>query len=55
MRLRVDEAGRIMDIMIFDRSGNMTSITFTDIREGAGVDDQRFVFTAPKGTEIIEQ
>lgn len=55
MRLRVDEAGRIMDIMIFDRSGNTTSITFTDIREGAGVDDQRFVFTAPKGTEIIEQ
>ena len=55
MRLHVDEAGRIMDIMIFDRSGNTTSITFTDIREGAGVDDQRFVFTAPKGTEIIEQ
>ena len=55
MRLVVDDAGRIMDLTIFDRSGNTTSITFTDIREGAGVDDQRFVFKAPKGTEIIEQ
>ncbi len=55
MRLRVDDAGRIMEITIFDKSGNMTTITFSDIREGAGVDDQRFVFNAPKGTEIIEQ
>jgi outer membrane lipoprotein carrier protein len=55
MRLRVDEAGRITELTIFDRSGNTTTITFTDIREDAGVDDQRFVFKAPKGTEIIEK
>jgi outer membrane lipoprotein carrier protein len=54
MRLHVDDAGRILDLTIFDRSGNTTTITFTDIREGARVDDQRFVFKAPKGTEIIE-
>ncbi len=54
MRVHVDDAGRIMELMIFDRSGNTTTITFTDIREGTGVDDQRFVFKAPKGTEIIE-
>jgi outer membrane lipoprotein carrier protein len=54
MRLHVDDAGRITELTIFDRSGNTTMITFTDIREGAGVDDQRFVFKAPKGTEIIE-
>jgi outer membrane lipoprotein carrier protein len=54
MRLRVDDAGRIMELMIFDRSGNTTTMTFTDIREGTGVDDQRFIFKAPKGTEIIE-
>jgi outer membrane lipoprotein carrier protein len=54
MRLHVDDAGRIMDLTIFDRSGNTTTLTFTDIREGTGVDDQRFVFKAPKGTEIIE-
>jgi outer membrane lipoprotein carrier protein len=54
MRIHVDDAGRIMDLTIFDKSGNTTTLTFTDIREGTGVDDQRFVFKAPKGTEIIE-
>jgi outer membrane lipoprotein carrier protein len=54
MRLIVDEAGRITDLTIFDRSGNTTTISFTDIREGAGLDDHQFVFQAPKGTEIIE-
>ena len=54
MRLVVDDAGRIMDLTIFDRSGNTTLITFSDIHEGAGVDDRQFVFKAPKGAEIIE-
>lgn len=54
MRLGVDDAGRITELMIFDRSGNTTTISFTDIREGAALDDQRFVFKAPRGTEIIE-
>jgi outer membrane lipoprotein-sorting protein len=40
--------------MIFDRSGNTTEVAFTDIREGAGLDEKQFTFTAPKGTEIIE-
>jgi outer membrane lipoprotein-sorting protein len=30
-------------------------MAFADIREGSGIDDQQFVFQAPKGTEIIEQ
>ncbi len=55
MRLVVDDAGRITDLTIFDRSGNTTTMTFTDIREGIGLDDKLFVFKAPKGTEIIEQ
>jgi outer membrane lipoprotein carrier protein len=55
MRLVVDDAGRITDLTIFDRSGNTTTMVFADIREGSGIDDQQFVFQAPKGTEIIEQ
>ncbi len=55
IRLVVDDAGRITKLMIFDRSGNTTTMTFTDIREGSGLDDKLFVFKAPKGTEIIEQ
>jgi len=31
MRLVVDGEGRISDLVIFDRSGNTTTITFTDI------------------------
>jgi outer membrane lipoprotein carrier protein len=54
MRLVVDDAGRITDLTIYDRSGNTTTMSFADIREGAGLDDQQFVFQAPKGTEIIE-
>jgi outer membrane lipoprotein carrier protein len=50
-----DDAGRITAMTIFDRSGNVTEITFTDVHEGVGLDDKLFTFTPPKGTEIIEQ
>jgi outer membrane lipoprotein carrier protein len=55
LRLQTDEAGRITGMTIFDKSGNTTDITFTDIQEGVNVDDKLFVFKVPKGTEIIEQ
>jgi outer membrane lipoprotein carrier protein len=55
MSLVVDDAGRITGLTIFDRSGNTTTMAFSDIREGAGLDDRQFVFQAPKGTEIIER
>lgn len=55
MGLVLDAAGRITELTIFDRSGNTTTITFTDLREDAGLDDRQFAFQAPKGTEIIEQ
>lgn len=55
LRLRPDETGRILEMTIFDRSGNITEITFTEVREGAGVEDKVFTFKVPKGTEIIEQ
>ncbi len=53
--LVLDDAGRISDLTIFDKSGNTTTIAFTDIREDAGLDDRQFAFQAPKGTELIEQ
>ncbi len=55
LRIQADEAGRITGLVIFDKSGNTTEIGFTDIREGAGLDDRIFQFKAPKGTEVIEQ
>jgi len=55
MGLVLGARGRITELTILDRSGNTTTITFTDIRENAGIDDRQFVFQAPKGTEMIEQ
>ncbi len=55
LRIEADEAGLITKLFIFDRSGNVTELLFTDIRENAGVADKLFKFSVPKGTEIIEQ
>lgn len=53
--LESDNSGRITRLTIFDRSGNVTEIIFTAVREGVGLDDKLFSFKPPKGTEIIEQ
>jgi len=53
--LESDDSGRITRLTIFDRSGNVTELAFTDVREGVGLADALFSFTPPKGTEIIEQ
>ncbi len=55
LTMQTDETGRILQMTIFDKSGNVTEIQFTDVRENIGIDDQAFVFKAPRGTEIIEQ
>jgi len=55
LRIQIDEAGRIIGISIFDKSGNETGLDFTDIREDTGFEDKLFTFKAPKGTETIEQ
>jgi outer membrane lipoprotein carrier protein len=55
LSLQSDPEGRISALTIHDRSGNVTDIVFSDIREGAGLDDKLFRFKAPKGTEVIEQ
>ena len=54
LSLRVDDAGRISNLTILDKSGNTTTLVFTEIRENTGLVDGQFVFTAPKGTEMIE-
>ena len=55
LRIQADADGRITALTIYDKSGNMTEIAFSDIREGVGLDDRLFLFKAPQGTEIIEQ
>jgi outer membrane lipoprotein carrier protein len=55
LRLVCDEGGIITGLIIYDKSGNTSSIAFSDVRENAGLDDAQFRFKVPKGTEIIEQ
>jgi len=55
LTIQTDDEGRIMALIIFDKYGNTTDIRFSDITEGVGLTDKQFVFTPPKGTEIIEQ
>jgi outer membrane lipoprotein carrier protein len=50
-----DPTGRIEGLTIHDRSGNVTEIVFSSVREDTGVKDKVFQFKPPKGTEVIEQ
>ena len=50
-----DDGGRITGLIVYDKSGNTSSIAFSDVKENAGLDDQQFRFKVPKGTEVIEQ
>jgi len=55
LRLLTETTGRITQMIVFDRSGNTSDIRFFEVKEGVGLDDQRFRFKVPKGTEVIEQ
>jgi outer membrane lipoprotein carrier protein len=55
LTIQIDDAGRIMGLSIYDKSGNVTRIDFSDIREDTGFNSKLFTFKVPKGTEIIEQ
>lgn len=53
--LACDDDGRITGMIIYDRSGNTSSIAFSNVKENTGLEDPQFRFKVPKGTEIIEQ
>lgn len=55
LALLSDGSGRIKGLAIYDRSGNVTELTFSGEREDTGLKDSLFRFSPPKGTEIIEQ
>ena len=55
VRILADREGRIVQMTVFDRTGNTSEVTFSGIREGVGLEEDLFRFKVPKGTEIIEQ
>jgi outer membrane lipoprotein carrier protein len=44
----------IQKITLYDENGNKTSFTFSQIKTNRTLDDKRFVFTPPKGTEVVQ-
>lgn len=55
LRIDAETEGRIKVLTVYDRNGNTSEVSFSDVRENAGVEDAQFKFAVPKGTEVIEQ
>ena len=47
-------SGLVERIAIYHKLGNVTTITFHDIKAGVELDDELFEWNVPEGTEIIE-
>jgi len=53
--LQVDrDSGQVLSTQVTDLFGNITRVTFSDIRTNRNVDDELFRFDPPEGTEVIE-
>ena len=44
----------ITQLDLFESNGNSSSLTFSRIKPNMGLSDKLFIFTAPKGVEVIE-
>lgn len=53
--LKTNSTGRISELTIYDKSGNITTIQFSGVDEGIDIGRRLFTFKPPGGTEIIEQ
>jgi len=55
LRLEVDrDSGQVVSTEVADLFGNVTRVTFSNIRTNRNVDDEAFRFDPPEGTEVIE-
>ena len=41
-------------VPLYDLQGNITNVSFSDIKIDAGIKDSLFAFKIPKGVEVIE-
>ena len=42
-------------LIVVDGQGGTSTFSFTNLRENVGVADSRFVFTMPKGVDVVTQ
>ncbi len=45
----------LRQLIVVDGQGGSSTFTFTNMRENVGVPDSRFVFTMPKGVDVVTQ
>ena len=56
LTLVVDAASLAMrQLIVVDGQGGTSTFSFTNLRENVGVPDSRFVFTMPKGVDVVTQ
>jgi len=55
LQLSVDRGSlQIKELVVGDQQGGRTAFGFTNFKENPGVADKTFVFTAPRGTEVVK-
>lgn len=55
-RIRLAMTASGLDTMVvYDRLGNRTEIRFSQMRTNQPIDENRFVFTPPPGTDVIDE
>jgi outer membrane lipoprotein carrier protein len=56
LTLVVDGSSYVMkQLIVVDGQGGTSTFSFTNLRENVGVPDSRFVFTMPKGVDVVTQ
>ena len=50
----VDAAGAVVSSLVYDHEGNKNQITFSEITMNKPIDDKKFVFTPPKGVQVLQ-
>lgn len=56
LTLVVDATSMVMrQLIVVDAQGGTSTFAFADLKENVGVADSRFVFTMPKGVDVVTQ
>lgn len=56
LTLVVDAASYVLkQLIVLDAQGGTSTFSFSNLRENVGVPDSRFVFTMPKGVDVVTQ
>ena len=45
----------LKQLIVLDAQGGTSTFSFSNLRENVGVPDSRFVFTMPKGVDVVTQ